>query len=123
MSYKFLVVDNEPNLIEALLTEDYPGCEVHALTSPEEAIDYCKANVYDIIYTDFNMPQMSGNDFIQGVRELENDNINTGVIVLSDNLDHATLAPHNLKNAFVLEKPLNRDLNKHKVRILLTLKS
>lgn len=126
MSYKFLVVDDEADLVEfmeAMLLEDFPGSEIHGLTDPSEAVDYCRANVYDIIYTNFMMPQMAGDEFIKSVRDLGNDNQTTGVIVLTGNSEPPTLATENLKNTFVLEKPIDRELNKQKVRILLSMKT
>ena len=126
MSYNFLVIDDEPDLLEYmqdLLSDEYEGCQIHALSDPEEAVAYCRANVYDIIYTDFKMPGMNGDEVIRNIRELNNDNSDTGVIVLTAHGESATIAFENLKNAIVLEKPLDIELNRKKVRILLSMKS
>ena len=126
MSYNFLVVDDEPDLLEymqTILEDQYPGCMIHALDDAEEAIAYCRANVYDIIYTDFKMPKMTGDKLISSIRELNNDNMNTGVIVLTAHGESAKIATQNLDNVIILEKPLDLEVNKLKVRILLTLKN
>lgn len=123
MSYNFLVIDDEPDLLEYMsdvLADEYPGSQIHALNDPEEAIAYCRANVYDIIYTDFRMPSMTGDQVIRSIRELENDNKTTGVIVLSAHGESAKIAFENLSNVIILEKPLDIELNRKKVRILLS---
>lgn len=126
MSYNFLVIDDEPDLLEYMkdvLLDEYPGSQILALDDAQEAIDYCRANVYDIIYTDFKMPKMNGDEVIRKIRELNNDNSDTGVIVLTAHGESAQIAFENLRNVIILEKPLNIELNRKKVRILLTLKS
>tara|TARA_B100001971_G_C18268010_1_gene596198 strand:- start:38104 stop:38484 length:381 start_codon:yes stop_codon:yes gene_type:complete len=126
MSYNFLVIDDEPELVEymqSLLEDEYPGCMVHALDDCEEAIAYCRANVYDIIYTDFKMPKMNGDQLIKGIRELNNDNQSAGVIVLTAHGESARIAFDNLDNVIILEKPLDIEVNRKKVRILLSLRN
>jgi len=126
MSYKFLVVDDEPDIVEfmqLLLEEDFEGCTVHALTDPNEALDYCRANVYDLILTDFKMPNLNGAQLIQGIRDLENDNKTTGVIVLTAHGEPAQIGTKILKNVIIMDKPLDREKYKMKMRILLSLKS
>lgn len=69
-----LVVDDENDIvlvIEHMLAQ--LGMTVDSFTDPRKALEHFRANPakYDLIVSDFRMPQMSGLEFIRGVRQLD----------------------------------------------------
>jgi DNA-binding response OmpR family regulator len=74
MSARVLIVDDEERLAQSLgqtLQLDYPGCEVDAAYSGEEALSALANRTYDLIIADVRMPGVSGLDLIKGVRYLD----------------------------------------------------
>ncbi len=63
MTVRVLFVDDEVDLCE-VFSETYrsAGVEVTALSDPLKAIDYCQKNEVDLIFLDFRMPKISGDD-------------------------------------------------------------
>jgi DNA-binding NtrC family response regulator len=76
-----LIVDDDINLCKVLseeLTE--VGYDTHYLTGGEGVLDYLKNNQVDLLLLDLKMPGKNGFDVLQ---ELEFDNIDINVIVLT----------------------------------------
>lgn len=74
MCAKILVVDDEEALVlglrQALMLE-FPGNQVDAAYSGEEALSLLADTSYDLIIADYRMPGFSGLDLIKGVRYLD----------------------------------------------------
>jgi len=71
---KFLVVDDAAfirDLIKKTLRDNYPGATVHDANSASRAMAMCKSLRYDVILSDWEMPEMSGEEFLRWVRERE----------------------------------------------------
>ena len=122
LNYKFLVVDDEADLVEdlvSLIKEDLPESTIHSTTSSLEAIDFCKANVYDIILSDFKMPELNGDQMVLKIRELENDN----AIILSAHGEIPDVSLKEIKHVMIMNKPLQRDEYRKNIKILLSFKS
>ena len=66
---RVLVVDDDPGVLQSLklLLED--DCEVTCEASPVTALTLAKRGSFDVIITDFKMPQMTGGEFAQAVKE------------------------------------------------------
>ncbi len=66
---RVLVVDDDPGVLQSLklLLED--DCEVTCVASPANALSLALANQFDVIVTDFKMPQMTGSEFAQAVKQ------------------------------------------------------
>lgn len=71
--YKILIVDDEKNELNALsLTLKYANqfrSEITLIEDPEDALTELEKNDYDLVLSDFNMPTMSGVEFLNIVRE------------------------------------------------------
>ena len=70
MARKILVVDDEKLIVKGIrfgLEQD--GMEVDAAYDGEEALEYVKANSYDMILLDLMLPKMSGFEVCQQIRE------------------------------------------------------
>ncbi|MFA7336447.1 MAG: response regulator [Candidatus Obscuribacterales bacterium] len=69
---KTLVVDDQAlnRIATAVVLEDL-GFEVHLAASGREALLQFRANKYDVIVMDYEMPEMNGLDCSQRIREIE----------------------------------------------------
>ena len=66
---RILVVDDEPsvgNTVKMLLKFD--GHEVEATNSGKEALGMFKSGRYDLVFTDFTMPGMNGNQLAAAIK-------------------------------------------------------
>ncbi len=71
---KFLVVDDAAfirDLIKKALRDNFPGATVHDANSAKRAMSMCKSLRYDIILSDWEMPEMTGEEFLRWIREQE----------------------------------------------------
>ena len=87
-----LVVDDEPllhNVLERLLTRH--GMRVTSCVSASQAIDKLKAEPFDLVVTDFQMPEMNGFELLAHVRETYPD-IDVIIITGHANIQHAVQA-------------------------------
>lgn len=73
---RFLLVDDEINVLHALqrmlrqnVHEDDLQIEIH--TDPKQALMRCGEIAFDIVISDYRMPQMDGVDFLKVVKELQ----------------------------------------------------
>lgn len=61
--YKILVVDDEPTVSESIkIMLKYHGHEAWTVDNGESAIELCKAEKFDLIITDYFMPDMKGDE-------------------------------------------------------------
>ena len=68
-SLKILVVDDEEQIVDLLLTMlRAQGHEVLGFTNPEAALENLKDHTYDLILTDLGMPVVSGLDIASRAR-------------------------------------------------------
>jgi signal transduction histidine kinase/CheY-like chemotaxis protein len=69
-----LVEDNRVNMKVASLLLTRLGCELDKATNGSEAVELAKANSYDVIFMDCQMPVMDGYQATQQIRKLEHGN-------------------------------------------------
>lgn len=108
------VDDNEVNLmlIEALAEEI--GIKVDSYTSPIDALEIMRTTSFDLILTDYIMPQMDGITFVKKARELSPD---VPVVMITATKENPTLKLDALSAGATdfLNKPL--DLAEFKARV------
>jgi len=76
---KLLIVDDEPNVLNALrrmcLNHDVapaiPAPDVATFTSPVQALEHLREHPVDLVISDFRMPEMDGAAFLTQARELQ----------------------------------------------------
>lgn len=71
---KFLVVDDATfirDMLKKNLRDNFPGCEILDAASAKKAIPMLKTNRVDLILCDWEMPEMTGEEFLRRVREQE----------------------------------------------------
>jgi two-component system, probable response regulator PhcQ len=89
---KLLIVDDEPNVLNALrrmcLNHDAPPAipnpQVMTFTSPVKALEYLRDHPVDLIISDFRMPEMDGATFLTEARKLQ---ANSARIIISAHAD------------------------------------
>ena len=66
-----LYVDDEPDLLESirLILEEDPNLKVDICNSPQMALQQLKTRVYDCIISDYQMPGLSGIEFLKELRK------------------------------------------------------
>ncbi|MBQ1457656.1 MULTISPECIES: response regulator transcription factor [Butyrivibrio] len=73
MSRKALVVDDEKSIVKGLkFSLEQDGMEVDCAYDGAEALELAKANKYDIILLDVMLPELSGFEVCQAIREFSN---------------------------------------------------
>lgn len=87
-----LVVDDEAMVrrtIDKLLT--HQGHTVHPVASAQEALDELEGNTFDLVFTDFGMPEMNGAQLAEVVHDRHPE---LAVVLLSGYTDTSPALPH-----------------------------
>lgn len=91
MGYKLLVVDDSTTvramLLKCLRMGDVPVESVHEAGNGKEALALLEEHRVDLIFTDINMPEMNGLEFIEHLSEDERHNAIPIVIVSTDTIE------------------------------------
>ncbi|MFQ3597466.1 MAG: response regulator [Chloroherpetonaceae bacterium] len=69
---KILCIDDEPTqliIFSQVLAQE--GFEVMVATSAEEGLNYCIANRYDAVLTDYQMPSLNGIEFLISLKQFD----------------------------------------------------
>jgi DNA-binding NtrC family response regulator len=83
-SYQLMVVDDDPHILRALereLGESYPAqgafglyrLEVNALEHAEAALQAARERRFDVVISDYAMPEMNGIEFLRRIKEAQPD--------------------------------------------------
>ena len=76
----------------------------------QEALEYCQAEMPDAILLDWNMPIMSGIDFLKALRQEQNGGAPVVVFCTTENdMAHITEAIQAGANEYIM-KPFDRDI-------------
>ena len=66
---RILVVDDEPSVGDTIKTLlQYDGHEVEATNSSKEALCMFESGRFDLVFTDFTMPEMDGNQLAAAIK-------------------------------------------------------
>jgi DNA-binding response OmpR family regulator len=119
MTKRILIVDDDADIrriVTLALSEDAPY-EVNAVSSAEAALLHIARQPVDLLFTDIQMPGMSGLDLVRRVRELDP---NTAVIIFTVSPEEVTPArAAELRIDCLLSKPVEPDTLRQTVDILL----
>jgi len=119
---RILVVDDEPELLGILkdLIEDVTDHEVVACRDGVEAFRRIRSERFDLISTDFQMPQFNGVDLVNSLKE-SGTNKNTKVLILSAYLDEAMslCQEYGLEGVGFLTKPFREEIYVEKIKELM----
>ncbi|MGQ9804614.1 MAG: response regulator [Chlorobiales bacterium] len=70
---KVLCIDDEPThliIFSQVLAQE--GFEVTVAGSAEDGLNYCAANYYDVVLTDYQMPLLNGIEFLISLKRFDN---------------------------------------------------
>jgi DNA-binding NtrC family response regulator len=71
---RVLVVDDDPNLTDLLVdTLEVIGYESRAASSAQQALTMLKGERFSLVITDINMPEMSGIELLQRIKEVDSN--------------------------------------------------
>lgn len=71
--YRILLVDDEQNVLNALQRELRGKYETEAFTSPLEALQRCREVKFDLVISDYLMPELKGIQFLKQFGEIQPD--------------------------------------------------
>lgn len=73
--YKLLVVDDDRNFLNVMdaMLKDETRLEVKLENEPLKALEILKQEKYDILFVDYYMPQMTGEQLVKKLREFDKD--------------------------------------------------
>ncbi len=92
---RLLLVDDEPNVLRALERQlrgiargDGPAYRVESCADPRQALDRAGEEPFDLVLSDYRMPEMDGVAFLRAFRHLQPD---AARLILSGQTDFAGL--------------------------------
>lgn len=76
-SYSILIVDDEINVINSLtrLLRPRKNWTVETYENSKDALKRAECNIFDIVISDYKMPDMDGLEFLERLKELQPDAI------------------------------------------------
>lgn len=111
-----MVDDNRLGLLARKVVMEELGYRVTSTTSSTDALERAGKDKFDLIITDYKMPDMDGLVLIAKLREL---NLNVPIILISGFADALGLDSHNTGADFVIQKSSNEVI--HLVRTVKSL--
>lgn len=107
--YQILLVDDEPNVLSALQRELQDDYAVQTFSDPLKALQYSEKNHFDLVISDYKMPEMNGIEFLKQFGKLEPDAIR---LILSGQADfNALIGSINETHIYrFLDKPWNKNV-------------
>ncbi|MCU1308907.1 MAG: response regulator receiver protein [Candidatus Angelobacter sp.] len=99
-----IVDDNSMGLIARRTVLEELGHRVHTCSSPQDALEQCDKQRFDVVVTDYKMPKMNGIEFIE---ELRKQHPAMSVILISGFADALGLNEGSTGADVVLQKSAN----------------
>jgi CheY-like chemotaxis protein len=115
-AHLLMVDDNRLGLLARKVVMEELGYRVTSTTSSTDALERAGKDKFDLIITDYKMPDMDGLVLIAKLREL---NLNVPIILISGFADALGLDSHNTGADFVIQKSSNEVI--HLVRTVKSL--
>lgn len=86
---RFLLVDDEVNVLRALQRTlrqcvGEQDLRIEAFTEPQEALARAGEATFDLVFSDYRMPQMNGVDFLKVIREMQPEAVRLMLSASSD---------------------------------------
>jgi len=108
-SYKILIVDDEPNVIQAIVRSlDDQDYELFTTTDPQKAMQLIQDNNMDLILSDQRMPNMQGIELLMYARKISPDTVRVLMTGYTD-LDVIISAINDGRIYYYLPKPWDNE--------------
>lgn len=103
-----IIDDNKINLdiIRAILSSD-KAYIIDCFLDPIEALNACKETQYDIIIVDYQMPKMTGTDFIEDIKVYESYKLVPKIMVTADKERNVRISAIQAGATEFLNKPID----------------
>lgn len=107
---RILVVDDSPSLRQMLqITLQNSGHDVVCAEDGKQGCEIVSEQQFDLILSDFNMPQLSGPKFISLLRELPHYRFTPVLLVTTETDEDKKLIGRNAGASGWLKKPIDPD--------------
>ncbi len=118
---KVLIIDDEEMILSILSTvlHNNYNCEVVTALDGNEGFLHCEKSKYDLILTDYRMPKMTGEQFINNIRNDSKFNKTAPVVMITAYQPNLEIKPDIWKNVFFLDKPIDIQRLKYYLKIAL----
>lgn len=84
MSKKILAVDDSRTILETIkISLEKEGHHIDIALSGETALSLMKDNQYDLVFTDYNMPEMDGVALVKKIRRLLSSQSSVPIIMVT----------------------------------------
>lgn len=89
MMQQILVIDDQPEILEIIemIISNYFDCRIETASNVTDAMELCENSKFNVICTDYVMPDQSGADFIKMLRNGSSINKDTDVLIITGNED------------------------------------
>lgn len=117
---RLLIVDDERHIVD-LYTEFFKMVGISDITYASDGIEafvLCTQHEYDIITLDHEMPFMKGADFLKAIRNKENKNTKTAVMMISAFIPEIENSLKNYENTFFFDKPVDLEKLARYIKII-----
>jgi len=71
--HKLLLVDDEQNILNALRRELESEYDIETFTNPADALERCQDTQFDLVISDYRMPDMNGIELLAEVARIQTD--------------------------------------------------
>ena len=104
---RIMIVDDEPDitLTFKMVLEDTGLYDVYTFNEPLKALANFKADLYDLVISDINMPRMNGYEFGQRVKEIDNDR-KICFLTASEDYYYSNINRKQRRTEYFLRKPI-----------------
>ncbi|MEO7495817.1 MAG: response regulator [Massilia sp.] len=123
MMRHILLVDDEPNVLNALVRAmkqhlDIGDVRIETFVNPFDALNRCCVHDFDIVISDYRMPQMTGVDFLQALKEVAPATVRM-ILSASTEFETVTAAINDAQVFRYIPKPWQVDDLKQNIRLAL----
>jgi CheY-like chemotaxis protein len=108
---RVLIIDDESDirdLMQDYLSFEY-NFEIDTAVDGKDALNLLNHNKYDLIFTDYHMPNVNGYEFVKMLREGNNISNKCPVILITGFSPDFNPEENVWKDVFLIEKPFNFD--------------
>lgn len=106
---RVLIVDDEIDLLE-IYADFFKSQGISDITYASDGLEafiLCRQHEYDIITLDHQMPFMKGEDCLKAIRNKENKNTKTTVMMISAFIPNIENSVKNYENTYFFDKPVD----------------